>query len=98
MEEENKFIRFVAFILPRRTGSSWTETGSDIGSHKEGHEALTPDQVYRKAKKRWMKMSVEENEICFEAKNDGMISAAGTFPGIARTIASPASHRLYKSW
>ncbi len=54
----------------------WSETLSEIGSHPNGAEAITLDEIYTKAENNWL---VERNKttIYFETDNDGMISLCG---------------------
>lgn len=60
--------------------TSWTETGSSLGSHNEGYEALTLDQVYDKAKNVWLKADKKANDIYFEVDTQGLISSCGYVP------------------
>ena len=54
----------------------WTETGSEIGSHENGAEPITLDEIYYKAHNDWL---VERNNTTtyFETENNGMISTCG---------------------
>lgn len=56
------------------------ETGAALNTHREGHEVLTLDQVYRKAQTEWLTADKKNNDIYFEANNNGMISSAGFVP------------------
>jgi hypothetical protein len=54
----------------------WTESGSEIGSHKNnGADALTLDQIYDKAR-QWL-LKKDNAETYFETKNNGLISVCG---------------------
>ena len=54
----------------------WTETGSEIGSHENGAESITLDEIYDKALNDWL---IERNNTTtyFETENNGMISTCG---------------------
>jgi hypothetical protein len=54
----------------------WTETGSEIGSHENGAEPITLDEIYDKAQNDWL---IERNNTTtyFETENNGMISTCG---------------------
>ncbi|NHE56867.1 hypothetical protein G9Q97_08585 [Cyclobacterium sp. GBPx2] len=54
----------------------WTENETELGSHQNGAEPMTLDEVYTKAQLEWL---VErENAITyFERENNGMISTCG---------------------
>ncbi|PVX51943.1 hypothetical protein C7377_0237 [Balneicella halophila] len=54
----------------------WTEEGDQIGSHEEGDEPMTLDQIYGLAETEWL--TKKDNTITyFETKNNGMISLCG---------------------
>lgn len=56
----------------------WTETGSEIGSHKNsGAAALTLDEIYLKAEQEWL-VKKSNAKISFEAKNNGLLSTCGS--------------------
>jgi len=54
----------------------WTETGSEIGSHENGAEPITLNEIYNKAQNDWL---IERNNATtyFETENNGMISICG---------------------
>lgn len=65
----------------------WVEEQDQIGSHANGAEPLTLDEVYDKAGNIWLKGQHEfgssfsgEVTITFEAENQGMISVCGVTP------------------
>ncbi|RVT97257.1 hypothetical protein EOD41_19015 [Mucilaginibacter limnophilus] len=58
----------------------WIEGPAQINIHERGAAGLTLDEVYTKAKKEWLKVNEKDNEIYFEAKNNGMISLCGYVP------------------
>lgn len=60
--------------------ASWSEDTPSLGSHQQGAETLTIDQIYEKAKNVWLKADKEINTIYFEEKNSGMISKCGYVP------------------
>jgi hypothetical protein len=59
---------------------SWTETGTQIGTHSNGIELLTLDDIYEKAKMQWLSVDRSKNRVVFEADNNGMISSCGFVP------------------
>lgn len=60
---------------------TWTENSSSLNTHgNEGHELLTLDQIYNKAKTVWLKADPKQNDVYFESKNNGLISLAGFVP------------------
>ncbi len=60
---------------------TWTENRSSLNTHgNEGHELLTLDQIYSKAKTVWLKADLKQNDIYFESKNNDLISLAGFVP------------------
>jgi len=54
----------------------WTEMGTEIGSHENGAEPLTLNEIYDKAQKDWLKESANTTTY-FETENNGMISTCG---------------------
>ena len=54
----------------------WTETDSEIGTHENGAEPITLDEIYNKAQNDWL---IERNNATtyFETENNGMISTCG---------------------
>ncbi|MBE9583709.1 hypothetical protein IM792_04555 [Mucilaginibacter sp. JRF] len=58
----------------------WNESSASIGSHHSGANALTIDQVYDKYRTEWLKVSSKDNDVFFEAKNDGLITMCGYVP------------------
>ncbi|MES2265724.1 MAG: hypothetical protein V4520_03120 [Bacteroidota bacterium] len=57
--------------------STWTETGVQIGSHKDGAaDAITLDQVYAKAPSL-INVDRRNNDIYFEVDSKGLISLCG---------------------
>lgn len=54
----------------------WTEDLAQLNTHQQGAESLTLDEVYIKAKKKWL-VNSKDTETYFEAKNQGMLSTAG---------------------
>jgi hypothetical protein len=62
------------------TLKKWAERGSTLNTHTDGFEGLTLDQVYAKAKNEWLKVNKAENDIIFQANNNGLISLAGYVP------------------
>lgn len=67
----------------KQTVRSWLEVGATVNTHdkNEGAAALiTLDEVYDKARNIWLKADKKENEVYFEARNNGMISDCGYIP------------------
>ncbi len=54
----------------------WTENESELGSHQNGAEPMTLDEVYTKAQQEWL-VERENAETYFERENNGMISTCG---------------------
>lgn len=63
-----------------KTYSEWTEDRSSLNSHTEMAASLTLDEVYQQAKKTWLNVNKNENQIYFETDNNGMISTCGYVP------------------
>ncbi|MES2808290.1 MAG: hypothetical protein V4619_06680 [Bacteroidota bacterium] len=55
----------------------WKETTANLGSHKEGFDAYTMDQVYDRAKNYWLPVDSKKYNIRFETNNAGIISWVG---------------------
>ncbi|MGO3708112.1 MAG: hypothetical protein ACTJGD_08160 [Mesonia hippocampi] len=55
---------------------SWIENEQEINTHKNAAEAITLDEVYKKAKKIWLAKK-DGAKIYFETKNNGIISTCG---------------------
>lgn len=58
----------------------WEEDASNVGSHQDGAEAITLDEVYNRAKTSWLNVDAKTNEVLLETDNDGMISTAVSRP------------------
>lgn len=58
----------------------WHEDQGSLGSHPEGGDLMTIDDVYAKAKNLWLKADPKINTIYFETKNNGLISTCGYYP------------------
>ncbi|MBD3626793.1 MAG: hypothetical protein HUJ21_01610 [Cyclobacterium sp.] len=54
----------------------WTEEEGELGSHQNGAEPLTLDEVYTKAQQEWL-VERENAVTYFERENNGMISTCG---------------------
>jgi hypothetical protein len=54
----------------------WTEVGNEIGTHENGTEPLTLDEIYDKAQKEWL-IERDNSKTYFETANNGMISTCG---------------------
>jgi hypothetical protein len=74
---------YTMWTNPNATGTvvkeTWIEKDDSLNTHENtrADEALTLDQVYAKAKSTWLNVDKKENEVYFDAKNDGLISSAG---------------------
>jgi hypothetical protein len=88
------FVHEPATNAGKRVASlQWKETTTDLGSHNEGFNAYTMDQVYDKAKTVWLAADKKVYDLYFETNNAGIISLVGnksktvedTFAGIAIT-------------
>lgn len=61
--------------------NSWSENAASLNTHAhEGAELLTLDEVYAKAKSVWLAADKKENDVYFEALNNGLISDCGYVP------------------
>ncbi|MCF8716422.1 hypothetical protein JM658_16460, partial [Joostella atrarenae] len=54
----------------------WTETGSEIGTHENGADPITLDEIYDKAQNEWL-IERSNTTTYFETENNGMISTCG---------------------
>jgi len=54
----------------------WTEMSTEIGSHENGAETLTLNDIYDKAQKDWL-LERDNTTTYFETENNGMISTCG---------------------
>jgi hypothetical protein len=79
------FVHEPATNAGKRVASlQWKETTTNLGSHNEGFNAYTMDQVYDKAKNVWLAVDKKTNDIRFETNNAGIISLVGYEPkGVA---------------
>lgn len=57
----------------------WVEDESSLNTHTNGAKPITLDEVYQKAKTDWL-LKRKDAATSFEAKNNGLISAAGYVP------------------
>jgi hypothetical protein len=55
---------------------SWTETETEIGSHENGGEPLTIDEIYNRAEEDWL-IGRRNTTTYFESENNGIISSCG---------------------
>ena len=54
----------------------WTETDSEIGTHENGAEPITLNEIYNKAQNDWL-MERNNTTTYLETENNGMISICG---------------------
>ncbi|MDN6280697.1 MAG: hypothetical protein L0J45_06805 [Psychroflexus sp.] len=54
----------------------WVETKKEIGTHENGAEALTLDEIYRRAEHAWL-IERENAKTYFMTENNGLISTCG---------------------
>ncbi|MBL4676525.1 MAG: hypothetical protein JKY70_10030 [Mucilaginibacter sp.] len=60
--------------------NSWTETGSDIGTHDDyAAKPITLDQVYAQAPKM-INVNKQKNDIYFSVDDNGLIQSVGYVP------------------
>ena len=63
------------------TTAHWHEENTSLNTHSnQGGELLTLDDIYTKARTNWLKADPKNNDIYFEANNNGMISNCGYRP------------------
>ncbi|THU41192.1 hypothetical protein FAM09_03505 [Niastella caeni] len=56
--------------------NEWKEDATQLGTHNEGHELLTLEELYQKAKSDWL-LERFDAKTYFETDNNGMISVCG---------------------
>jgi hypothetical protein len=61
---------------PTTVVREWKEDETQLGTHNEGHDLLTLDDIYEKAKNDWL-LKRDDTKTYFETDNDGMISECG---------------------
>ena len=54
----------------------WTENGNEIGTHQNGAEPITMDEIYEKAEQDWL-IKRKNTQSYFETENNGIISSCG---------------------
>lgn len=54
----------------------WTENENELGSHQNGADLMTLDELYTKARQEWL-VKRENAVTYFERENNGMISTCG---------------------
>ncbi len=54
----------------------WTENENEIGTHQNGAEPITLDEIYEKAKQDWL-IKRKNTQTYFETENNGIISTCG---------------------
>lgn len=64
-------------IAFKDTLTAWHETAADLSTHTGALPLYTLDDIYDLAKNTWLKVSTANNNVYFEAKNNGLISTAG---------------------
>ena len=57
----------------------WTEEKDEIGTHSEGADPVTLDEIYSRAEKDWLKKRKGATTF-FEVENNGMLSLCGYVP------------------
>lgn len=67
----------------KETVKTWFEAGATVNTHAKNDgaaKAINLDEIYEKAKNIWLKADKKENDIYFEANNNGLISNCGYVP------------------
>lgn len=54
----------------------WSENNSEIGTHENGANPMTLDEIYNKAQTDWLSKR-KNTKTYFETENNGMISTCG---------------------
>lgn len=59
---------------------SWLEVQNELGTHEEGAEPITLNQIYSSCKSDILTVNEDENFITFLAENNGILSNCSYFP------------------
>lgn len=59
---------------------TYTETGDEIGSHKDGAEPLTVDELYELCISKYLVVNQAQNTLYFNTSEEGVISTCGYVP------------------
>jgi len=62
------------------TPSSWTETGDELGSHDEGEDPRTMDELYSWCFDEYLVLPEDENSFHVQTFESGLIKMCGVFP------------------
>lgn len=54
----------------------WVESKNEIGTHENGTEAFTLDELYKRAEEEWL-IERENTKTYFKTENNGLISTCG---------------------
>jgi hypothetical protein len=72
--------QFNTETLTKDTIDSYSETGSEIGSHLAGAAPLTVDELYDTCVRKYLRVSEKENTVYFETNGDGLLNLCGYVP------------------
>lgn len=77
--------KYTSYTIDGATGQTstretWTENSTNLNTHKSGASLINLDAIYDKAANEWLKADKKQNNVYFEAKNQGMISTCGYVP------------------
>ena len=60
---------------------TWVENEASLNTHpNSAADVLSLDQIYTKARTVWLKADKKNNDVYFEANNNGILSEAGYVP------------------
>lgn len=65
---------------PKEITDTYTETGSQVGSHTKGAVSLTIDDLYTSCAKEYLKADKEQNTLFFETEENGLMNLCGFVP------------------
>ena len=63
----------------KQVKSTYTETKKKIGTHNEGHSAITIDQLYKDGK-QYLEVDEKQNKIYFTTFENGLLKFCGHYP------------------
>lgn len=64
----------------REITDTYAETKADLGSHEDGADLLTIDDLYHSCGKEYLRVDEANNELYFEARPDGLMTLCGFVP------------------
>lgn len=71
---ERRFIQHNNYAPPNTPPTTWVETQTELGQHKDGAAALTVDQIYAKAAEILGKKRAEHERLLLTINADGLLA------------------------